>query len=311
MGCSAFQAAEDQANVANASVAVVAHLAGSPAGFWLDFSGASSLYREEPGGATFTRAELLALMTQNRDQMTVISTPLGSERRVAAPSGVATVPTGPVPSGLQLMPMVPNTAYTDIPALTLLWELGGDPAHNGTLGHTVRLYQNALLTDGPAGAYGLCSIRHEASRRFRVAGQNIRHGATLRLFIQNDPLAGPPITALPIDDPGQVATLELELPIYPTDIVLANTARVWETAVELEPQFFYRLMAGRPNAFPGVIDKVTDLDFLFQIVPEAQPVGSWSPPAWNNHWVRVVNADGTQGDGGWQLLTLEPGPDCP
>ncbi len=306
----AFQAAEDQASLANASVAVIAQLSGVATGFWLDFSGTTALYRQEPGGGTFTRSALLGLITNIRDRMTLLSTPLGSEIRVAAPSGVPTVPTGPAPSRLTLLPMVPNTAHTDIPSLSLLWDTGS-PGTNGTNGHTTRLYQNALLIDGPAGGFGLCSIRHEAPRRFRVAGRNIRHGATLRLFIQNDAGSGPPITSLRVDDPGQVPTLELELPIYPTGIVLDDPTRVWETAVELEPMLLYRLMTGRPNGFPGVIDNVTDLDFLLQIVPEAQPVGTWSPLAWNHHWVRVVNADGTQADGGWQVLSLEPGPDCP
>ena len=306
----AFQEIEDRAKVANASVAVIARLSGSPMGFWLDFSGTTPLYREEPGGSTFTRAGLLALMTNPRDRMTVISTPLGSERRVAAPSGVASVPTGPAPAGLQLMPMVTNTAYTDVPALSLFWDIGL-PTFGFTRAHTVRVYQNALLIDGPPGGFGLCSVRHQAPRRIRVAGRNIRHGATLRLFIHADPVAGPPLTHLRVDDPAQVRTLELELPIHPTDLLLDDLTRIWETHVELGPKIYDHLMVGRPNGFPGVLDNPEDLDFLYQAVPEAQPAGTWSPVAWNNHWVRVVNADGTQGEGGWQALTIEPGPDCP
>ncbi len=305
----AFQEIEDEAFVANASVAVIARLSGSATGFWLDFSGPAPLYREEPGGATFTRAGLLALMTNARDQMTVISTPLGSERRVAAPSGVASVPAGLAPSNLKLMPMVTNTAYTDVPALSKFWD-NGAPGFGFTRAHTVRLYQNALLIDGPPSGFGLCSIRHQAPRRIRIAGLNIRHGATLRLFIHDDPGILPPFTNLRVDDPGQVQTLELELPIHPTDILVGEN-RVWETHVELGPKIYDHLMVGRPNGFPGILDNPEDLDFLYQGVPEALPVGSWSPTAWNNHWVRVVNADGTQGDGGWQPLTIEPGPDCP
>jgi hypothetical protein len=174
----------------------------------------------------------------------------------------------------------------------------------------VRLYQNGLLRDAPVGKFGLCSIRHDPSRRFRVAAQGLRHGAALHLLIQDDPAAGPPDTSLPPDDPGQVRLLELVLPLHPTDLALPNGRRVWETAVEMEPLLFFRLMAGRP-AIPGVIDATTDLDFLIQIVPEAQPLGTFDPASWNQHWVRVVNADGTSADGGWQPLSIEKGPDCP
>lgn len=306
----AFQTAEDQATVVNASVAVQANLSGVDRGFYLDFSGPVPLYQEEPFGTTFTRAALLAQLTGPRDRMFLMSTPLGSERRVAAPSGTATTPTGPPPADVKLQPMVPNTAYADVPKLSLFWD-NGNPTFGGTQTHTVRLYQRALVDHGPAGGFGLCSIRHEAPRRFRVTARNIRHGATLHLFIQNDPNAGPPITTLRVDDPGQVTTLELVLPLYPTDILLGEGFRVWETAVEAEPQIFYRLMAGRPSGFPGVLDNVTDLDFLFQIPEVNPPAGTWTPVPWNNHWVRVVNADGTSADGGWQQLTIEPGPDCP
>lgn len=307
----AFQDAEAQAAAANASVAVRAQLGGADRGFFLDFSGPVPLYREEPFGTTFTRAQLLAQLTGSRDRMVLVSTPLGSEIRVAAPSGVPTVPTGPPPSAVQLRPMVTNTAYADVPELSVFWEnITKNPLFSGSQAHTVRLYQRALVDHGPPGGFGLCSIRHEAPRRFRVAAHNLRHGAALHLFIQNDANAGPPDTGLGVGDPQQVATLELVLPIHPTDD-FAGDARVWETAVEAEPQIFYRLMAGRPNGFPGVLDNVTDLDFLFQIPEIAPPAGTWTPVPWNNHWVRVTNADGTSADGGWQALTIEPGPDCP
>ncbi len=306
----AFQEAEDEAGFAHASVAVRAQLSGALRGFWLDFTGPVALYREEPGGATFTRPALLALVTGTRDRIDVISTPLGSEIRVAAPSGVPTLPGGPAPRNIDLLPMVPNAAHAEIPGLSLFWD-NGNPIFGGTLNHTVRLYQNALLNDGPAGSYGLCKVRHEAPRRFRVAGLNIRHGASLHLFVQDNASLGAPVPTLRVDDPGQVPTLEVVLPIHPTALVSEDGWRVWETSAELEPLIYYRLMAGVPSVAPGVLDPITALDFGFQIPFESQPLGTWSPATWNLHWVRVVNADGSQGDGGWQPLTLEPGPLCP
>ncbi|MCB1037174.1 MAG: hypothetical protein KDD47_25320, partial [Acidobacteria bacterium] len=76
-----FQEIEDQARLANVSVAVTANLGGTTTGFWLDFSGTTPLYRQDPGGATFDRSTMLGLMTSGRDRMTVVATPLGSERR--------------------------------------------------------------------------------------------------------------------------------------------------------------------------------------------------------------------------------------
>ncbi|MCH9649947.1 MAG: hypothetical protein K0U98_17050 [Deltaproteobacteria bacterium] len=307
----AFQAAEDQADVANAAVAVVANLAGVDRGFWLDYSGSTPLYREEPGGATFSRAGLLAQMAGIRDRMMVLSTPLGSEIRVAAPSGVPTIPSGPIPSRLTLQSMVTNTAHTDIPQLTIGWD-NGNPANGGSHNHTIRLYQNALLVDGPPGGFGLCTVRHEAPRRLRVSGLNIRHGAQLHLFVQDDASLGAPNTSLRLNQAGQVPTVKIELPIHPTDLILSDGSRVWETAAELEPLIYYRLMAGIPSVTPaGILDKITARDFAFQIPFELQPPSTWKPVTWNNHWVRVVNTDGTLGEGGWQPLTIEPGPLCP
>ncbi|MCH9649946.1 MAG: hypothetical protein K0U98_17045 [Deltaproteobacteria bacterium] len=305
----AFNEAEAEAFKANASVAVRANLNDVARGFWLDFSGSVPLYREEPGGATFTRAALLALVTGTRDRMFLMSTPLGSEIRVAAPSGIPTIPTGTAPATLQLQPMVPNTAHADIPSLSVFWD-NGNPTFGGTMNHTMRLYQNALINDAPGG-FGLCTVRHEAPRRFRVSGKGIRHGAKLHLFVQDDASLGAPKTNLRVDDDGQVPTLRLELPIHPTDRFSVDGTRIWETAAEMEALIYYRLMAGIPSAPAGVLDDINALDFGFQIPFELQPVGTWKPVTWNNHWVRVVNTDGTQGDGGWQQLTIEPGPLCP
>ncbi len=307
----AFIDAEADAAAANTGLAVQAQINGGWFGAWFDLTLSPARYRQEPGGLLLTRAQLLAQVLGARDRLVLVTTPLGSERRVAAPSGVASVLAGPVPASLALASLVPNTAHADVPALgSLMWNTGV-PANAGTRGHTVRLYQNALLTDGPAGSYGLCSVRHEAPRRLRIAGNGIRQGAKLHLFIQDDPASGPPVTTLRPGQPGQVPLLEVTLPIHPSGSTLEDGRRLWETAVELEPLLFYRLMTGRPNGAPGVIAGTMDLDFLFQILPEAQAPGSWSPASWNVHYVRIVNEDGTTADGGWQPLTIEPGPDCP
>ncbi len=307
----AFDEAENQAEAANAGVAVQAVIAGQPRGFWYDLSDGPGVYREEPSQTAFTRGELLALMGNERDRMVLISTPLGSERRVAAPSGQTEPIDGNAPTAVNLMSMVTNDAYIDVDELSKFWD-NGNVGFGGTHSHTVRLFQNALLTDGPGDGFGLCSIRHDAPRRFRVAGKGLRHGATLHLFTHNDPspTALPPDTTLGPEDPDQVALLDIELPLHPTGETTNEGFSIWETAAELEARIYYRLMTGRPLNFPGILDSITDLDFLFIINPEAQPAGSWDPVAWNHHFVRVVNEDGTSIDGGWQEIRIEPGPDC-
>lgn len=315
----AFNTAESQAEAANAGAVVQAWIGGTKRGFWYDLTGASAVWREEPSGATFTRAGLLALLSAPDDRLVLLSTPLGSERRVADPSGSPALQTGTAPTITELLPMVTNTAYAEIPALSVFWAAGAGctppgclpERHGGTTPHTVRVLQNALLDN--SNGFGLCSVRHEAPRRFRVLAKGLRHGATLHLFIQNDPGGPPPNTALRVDDAGQVATLELVLPLHPTGLQVEGS-RVWETAVEMEPMLFYRLMAGPPSV-AGILDAVTDIDFLFQITPESMPTNppgiTFSPATWNQHWVRVANTDGTSKDLGWRSLNIEKGPNCP
>jgi hypothetical protein len=61
----------------------------------------------------------------------------------------------------------------------------------------------------------------------------------------------------------------------------------------------------------GILDNLNDRDFQFLINPEALPAGTWDPPGFNNHFVIVENTDASTVDGGWQQLTIEPGPLCP
>lgn len=309
----AFKLAEVQAGEANAGLAIQASIAGTVRGFWYDLTGMSGgtpIYIEEPSGTTFTRTALRSLVVGTRDRMVLISTPLGSERRVGTPDGQPTFLTGPVPSTASLLPMVTNTAYSQVPALSEFWNQGIFFA--GAHGHTIRLYQNALLTDAAAqNGFGLCSIRHEAPRRFRVAGKGIRHGARLRLWVPED--TNRPNTAIGPRDPGQVNMRELVLPIHPTDERDDDGLTIWETAAELDPRLFYRMMTGPPvhPLLGGILDKLNDRDFQFVIALEALPPGTWDPPGFNNHFVVVENSDTSTVVGGWQPLSIEPGPLCP
>ncbi len=309
----AFKLAEIQAGQANAGFAIQASIAGTLRGFWYDLTGnagSAPIYVEEPSGATFTRTALQSLVTGTRDRMVLISTPLGSERRVGTPDGQPTFLTGSAPSSATLLPMVTNSAYEQVPSLREFWDLGVFFA--GAHGHTIRLYQNALLIDAAAqNGFGLCTVRHEAPRRFRLTGKGIRHGARLHLWVPED--TNRPDTTIGPRDPGQVNMRRLELPIHPTDERDDNGHPIWETAAELDPRLFYRMMTGPPvhPLLGGILDNLNDRDFRFLISLEALPPGTWDPPGFNNHYVVVENSDTSTVDGGWQSLSIEPGPLCP
>lgn len=298
-----------EAEVARAHIglAVQAQIGGSDSGYWLDVTGASPVYRQEPAGAVLTKAQLLALLAGAEDRLVFLGTPLGSERRIASTLGVAPPLPGSAPTNLELLPMVPMASYEQIPSLVEFWELfdgggGTFPEHGGSLGHAVRLYQYGLLQDGPPDGYGLDGIHWDAPRQFRVAGDDIRPGAQLHLFTHFDPTAGaPPNLGLGPEDPGQVAMRRSVLPLYPTDQRTPGGQVIWRTAVQAEMETYYRMMHGGEFA-PGVEAAYSDNFFA---IPEPPPVGMFDPEAWNWHYLRVVNADGTVGDGGWVRLRIE------
>ncbi|ANM31077.1 hypothetical protein ABI59_18100 [Acidobacteria bacterium Mor1] len=307
----ALQDMREQAELANAGYAVQAFLGAGARGFWYDLSVHPGVFREEPSGAAFTETQLLGLLTSPRERLVLLAVPLGSERRVAVPKGDAPRLVGD-PAAIELLPMVTNTAYRDVPSLTNLVDNNGAPGFNGTHGHTVRLYQHGLLNNPSNEDYGLCELRHEPARRFRVSGKNIQHGAQLHLWVQDDPNNGPPITTLGPEDVGQVQMRLLELPIHPTVEEDADGHIIWETAAEMEALLFLRLMAGRidQNQFPGTMVGITELDFLQNVTTENQ-TGLFDPDSWNAHYVRVVNPDGSKADQGWAALRIEPGTACP
>jgi hypothetical protein len=95
-----------------------------------------------------------------------------------------------------------------------------------------------------------------------------------------------------------------------------NGLTVWQTAAELDPRLVFRLLAGPPinPAFQPFLSGINDLDHGFQITEQQGPpwtAGDWNPAGYNNHYVLVSNTDTSFFDGGWQPLTVEPGPLCP
>lgn len=299
----AFDFFERQARAANAGVAVQARIAGKERGFW--FAPERGLYQEEPGDRSLDRSSLLALAQRGDDLLVVQGTPLGNERRIASPSGKPEVRRGPAPSEIRLEAMVPNTAWEKVPSLTKNWVPGplADPlafVWTGVFSGTqvpvpeppslraLRLLQYGLVQD----AGELRGLRHEAPRRFRVSGREIRPGATLVLYVPNDPTTPPPY------DKGFRPMIPIQLPVYATGDKTITGAPIFATAVEADAQLTYVLSLGGPAA-PGIKDAFDGR------LEEPPAKGTFDPGRWNKHWVWVVNEDGTYGTGGWQAIRLQ------
>lgn len=301
---------ERQAAFANVGVAAYARVNGVETGYWFDLTATPPAYRVEGSAPPVfvSRGALLASATKLRDRIVFTATPLGSERRVAALDGTPSTLVGTnSPTGLELLPLVPNTANVDIPTFTKNWNPDpsvpaalrfvwtGGASLNPPFPKAIRLMQYGLIVDGSA-QYGLAKLRHEAPRRFAVAGTDIRPGAKLHLFVPNS--ATPPNIGGPL---GASATIELVLPLHPTYPRLPDGRQVWQTATEVEPYIAYMLMLGGPLAqgMPAVLDPVQ-----VKLASEPPAVGTFNPDKFNWHYLRVENADATSGDGGWQQLRL-------
>jgi hypothetical protein len=211
------------------------------------------------------------------------------------------------PTNLSFLPMRPNTAWAPVPQLTWNWVPGPNPAagdftwsndqqlHTPLSLHTTRLFQYGLLQ---AGGFGLPALRHDAPRRFRVAGTGIQPGARLVVHTPNDPTAPiPNLTPL-----NQMVTAALSMPLNPTNTVHTTGAPIWETSVELDPLTYYRMMLGGPFA-KGVAAASTDWFSATAEPPQAPD--EFDAATFNWHYVQVLNPGVPAVDLGWQRLTIQ------
>ena len=256
---------EDQVELANASLVAWGEFpnqAQSVRG-WRYYPVGGGTYVEEPGFAQYSLGDLRNLLVAPEDSITFLTVPLGSERRVAAPTGIAGTYLQWTPANVALETMVPDTAYSVVPSLRDNWVPDDAPPNilagaapftflepdgmDEVFTQAIRLFQYGLLDGQNAASYGVSQLRHEAPRRLRVRGESIVTGAKLLLSVPYPTL---PYNGLPPSDPTAqptFPTVTLELPIYPTDdLVWGQT--VWETAVEVEPIWAYALMLGGPRA---------------------------------------------------------------
>jgi YVTN family beta-propeller protein len=275
-----FDLIENQVRLANTGLALRARIAGETKGYWFDLSTDPPSYSEVGGWTSRSRASLLADLRSQDDVLVLEATPVGSERRVAAPSGVAGWLPGPAPTGLALAPMAPSSAWAQVPRLRKNWRRGtgpddfnwdgeivsGVPAPEPRSLKALRIFQAALIEKAPQ--FGLTALRHEAPRRFAVHGNNIRLGA--RLLLRHAFAAG---------------SETIEMPLFPTDRVDAGRRR-WETTVEADPRLLYVLLLGGPQA-PEVQAA------LRGEIAEPPPPSAFDPIGWNRWTATVRNEDGT------------------
>lgn len=293
---------EQQVEVGNAGLAVIAHLSGATAGYYYDVSVTPPVYRRVDTGGTTTRQALLDAVVRGPDRLVFQSTEAGSELRVAALDGIPPMLTGPTPSNVTLEPMRASAHFLGVADLTKNWDRGTGPNDFNFIGiepitgrrlpdpvflRAQRIYQHALIQTSPV--YGVTRLGHDASRRFRVAATDLRLGCKLRLHVPVD--APPPVNANP-------QTEVIELTLFPTTEQTGDGRRVWTTTAEL-PQFVtLTLLCGGPFA-PGV--RAARVGAILE--PPAP--GTFDVAVWNKYRVDVVNADGTQATGGWQSLRIE------
>ena len=211
--------------------------------------------RDRP--VALTRAQLLQLATAGATVI-VQATPPRSERRFASQSGVPAMSTGPAPTNVQLLPMVPDTFYDSVPGFT---------ANVRPANMSPSLSIQAYLEDQLA-PYGLgvpSTPIHQPPRRFRVTGTDIRHGAKLVLGMKQD-VSG---------NTRRSGSFDL-VPVRSGDQVY------WESVEELDPLQQLVWLAGG-----------TDAAGVGQVLANQIPGPVLDPTQWNDYLVTIVNEDGT------------------
>lgn len=268
----AFNYFEGQVEDANIGLAVYARQGLSVRGFWYDITVNPPAYREEGTTNIFTRAQIEA-MTGGSDSAVILQgTHLGSDRRMANPSGVATLianDTAP-PANLVLEAMAPMSYYTDVPLFQQFLQINTAAvppfvtASPETSVWAERTFQLSVL-----GSFGVNTLHHEPPRRFRVSGDNIRPGAQL-------------LIGIPTTNPGAFPVQVLQVDLYPTGYTNADGDQIWESEQEIDSIITLALLNGGPFA-PDVVN----VALRQTTTPNLQPA------LWNSYAFAVVNEDGT------------------
>jgi hypothetical protein len=261
---------EGQVADANIGLGVYVRSSGVVAHYWYDLTVEG--YRKQGTATVVDRATLLAFAAAEDDVVIAQATPLGGERRWASADGHAELIEGDSVANdvnMLLEPMVPNTAYVDVAALTGNLNLGvltsTDPILLNTTIWALRKLQESVIDLLPGLDLGVPHHRHEPPRRFRVTGQYIRPGARLVLTMTDAVGADP---------------LEMEMDLYPA--LDGEGELVWETFVELDALHTLALLNG---GFQN--------DAVREVMLRTNTAAALDPTNDNQFEIRVENEDGT------------------
>ncbi len=263
----------DQVEEANIGAVIHVRDQGTRQGWWYDAT--VDAFREEGTAnlAMFSHFDTVA--TQPDSTVVMEAVPVGAARRVASLSGTATPISDPgnAPTSIRLEPMAMPTHWALAGNLRGNWDVNYAPLpYLPTIGaqtdlnsiQALKVLQDALMaaTDN----FGVNVAKHEPPRRFRVAGQNIRPGAVLRL-----------------DMPSSTGTrVPLEMRLFPTKYTTDDEIPIWETTVEAGMQTTLALLCG--GQF---------LDQVLDVLQYRAPSSPLDPDADNDYAFTITNEDGS------------------
>lgn len=248
----ALQIGEAQAEAGNAGLVVRRRVGGSSVDLFYNVIRRVYTDPTNPASTTtvFTRAgippaqPLLPPSLSGTDLIVIEAVPVGSERRIAAPTGQLLVQANTAPTitsatcGLSVQPMWE-------PILQLSGNLGPPGAGFNWTGANAppkSVLGAAAFRTALAGTFGVpAATRHEAPRRIRITGTNIQLGAKLELRL---PVVWGTVGGVPTPQAWASATFDLN------PVQLAS-GLVFETSATIDPLTVYAMLCGWIAA-PGV-----------------------------------------------------------
>ena len=266
----------DQVGEANIGWVVHTTIGGTPASHWFDL--VSVTFKDDLTSGTMSLLDVLN-HAGNNELVVLQAVPVGSARRIADYGRLGLEDSGTKPLNVTMQPMTPPTQWEDSGGLVSMWD-PANPLVNFPTGsvatgmdikesHDRMIHMQQALIDAETNngfVTGIDSKKHEIPRRFRVAGDNIRHGALLTIFM-----------------PTGTGSERLTMQLHPTKYKSSKTGpRVWETTVAADGEMTLAFLNGGYYHPP-----VNDLLFFVQPYPVLNPTMD------NSYTWAVSNTDGT------------------
>lgn len=287
----------DQVSEANAGLVLHTRMGGVERSYWFDITSGAGVFRHDSaGGSTSAPVNQFLGAVTWPDVAVLEAVPVGSARRIADRDDLGLIDTGAAPSSLTLEPMAMATQWEQAGGLVAFWEEGmertfylpGSGSGNSVkprFSHQAQIFMQEQVMNAatgpspvPGAPFGVTEKKHEPPRRFRVSGDNIRHGAVLTIYLLDE--VNP-------ERHGYRANL----PLFPTGHTVPSTGeRYWETAVEIDGEMTLALLNGGPDRVG--VRELLDLEKFSPFAP------TQTDPSQNNYFWAIVNEDGT--GSGWK-----------